>query len=93
MRLTILYKEKSDHAREVATFVEMMRRLHPDKDCHLTDVETRSGAATASLYGIVQYPAILVTAYDGSVQSLSEGLPLPRVDEIAGQLHTQSFSV
>lgn len=93
MKLTILYKERSEHAREVATFVEMMRRMHPDKVAELVDVETRDGAAMASLYDIMQYPAVMITAYDGSVHFLKQGLPMPQVGEVAGQLHTQAFSV
>lgn len=88
-----MYKERSEHARDVATFVEMMRRQYPDKKAELLDVETREGAAVASMYDIMQYPAVMITAYDGSVHFLQQGKPMPRVGEVAGQLHTQAFSV
>lgn len=93
MRLTILFREHSDHARDVLTFVEMMRRQYPDKKAKLEDVDTREGAATASLYGVMQYPAVLLTANDGHVVMVEEGLPLPQVAHVAGQLQTETFAV
>ena len=93
MRLTILYREQSEHARDVATFVEMMRRQHPDKKPELESVETREGAATASLYGVMQYPAVIITTQDGRVMFQEEGLPMPIVAQVAGQLHTSTYTV
>jgi len=93
MRLTILYREHSDHAREVATFVEMMRRQYPDKKAHLEDVDTRGGAATASLHGVMQYPAVLITSFEGRTILQQEGLPLPQVGYVAGQLHSEAYTV
>lgn len=94
MRLTILYRDRSDHARPVTDFVEMMRRRYPDKKPTLQDIETREGASTASLYGIMQYPALIVTAYDGRVIDQWEGLPIPRIDEVvAHMLEQQSTTV
>ena len=93
MKLTVLYRERSEHAREVTTFIEMMRRHYPDKRADLEDVDTREGAATASLYGIMQYPAVIITTMDGRVMFHEEGLPMPIVGQVAGQLQSQTMSV
>jgi hypothetical protein len=88
MNLSIVYRERSDHARSVAEFVENLRRRYPDKSAKLYDIETRDGAAEASLYDIVQYPAVVVTSGDGRLLMLREGEPLPLIDEIASYLLT-----
>jgi hypothetical protein len=78
----------------VYDFVEMMRRRYPHKKPELLDIDTRDGAAEASLRGIVQYPAIVVTAYDGRALQQWEGLPLPLIDQVAGMmLESQSTAV
>lgn len=91
MRLTILYRQNSDHAREVTDFVEMFRRRYPDKRVELLDIETRAGATEATLHEIMQYPALIVTSYEGRVIQQWEGLPLPIVDEVGGQLANQAL--
>lgn len=94
MRLLVIYREKSDHARAVYEFKEMLRRRYPDKILSELDADTREGAAEASLYGVVRYPAIIATAYDGRVLGFWEGDPLPLVDEVAGAvIELQSTSV
>lgn len=86
MRLIVIYREKSDHARAVYEFKEMLRRRYPDKTVSEIDPDTREGAAEANLYGVVRYPAIIATAYDGRVLGFWEGEPLPLVDEVAGSI-------
>jgi hypothetical protein len=94
MRLTIIYREFSDHARSVQEFVEMLRRRYPDKKPELLDIDTRDGAAEASMRGIMSYPAIVVSSYDGRSMQQWEGLPLPLIDEVASMLLVeQSVSV
>jgi len=89
MRLTVLYRERSDHARVVDEFIEMLGRRYPGRTATKLDIDTREGAAEASLYGVVQYPAFIVTSYDGVVIQQWEGLPLPMIDEVAGMIVDQ----
>jgi hypothetical protein len=86
MRLTILYREHSDHARAVSEFVGTMRRCYPGKKIELLDIDTRAGASEAALHGVVQYPALIITSYEGRVMNQWEGDNLPTIDEVAGQL-------
>lgn len=94
MRIVVIYREKSDHARSIYEFKETMRRRYPDKKIDELEIDSRVGAAEAMLYGIVQYPAIIATAYDGRILGIWEGLPLPLIDQVAGMmLEQQSVTV
>ncbi len=94
MRLTILYRDRSEHSRSVTDFVEMMRRRYPNKKPELIEIDTRMGAAEASLHGVTQYPALIVTSFDGHVLQQWEGTPLPLIDEVAAMmLETQGSTV
>lgn len=48
------------------------------------DVDTRQGSDIVSLYGVMQYPAILVLQTDGSLQKSWEGGSLPLIEEVMG---------
>ncbi len=50
----------------------------------LVSLETRDGAAMASLYDVVQFPALMVIKEDGQVQRLWQGEQLPLMNEVAG---------
>ena len=52
----------------------------------LVSVDTREGAATASLYDILSYPSIVALANDGSV--LSSWSDLPLMDELASYMYS-----
>lgn len=47
------------------------------------NIDTREGSATATLYDVVQYPAILILQTDGYVQKIWQGDSLPLMDEVA----------
>lgn len=84
MKLYALYHPGSDHGRLVEEFVHDFERTKgvPIK---LVSLETRDGAATATLYGIMQYPAILaVKEDDHQLVKHWEGAPLPTMNEVAG---------
>lgn len=92
MKLVAIYRQNSDHARSVYEFIEMLKRRYPDKKVEELEIDTREGAATATLYGVVQYPAVIATANDGRILGMWEGLPLPMLDEVAGMLLEQQDS-
>lgn len=80
--MLILYRPASEHARKIEEFIHDYQARHEAGKIEVINIDSRDGIATASLYGIVQYPAILVTQTDGSVQKLWEG-DLPLMDEVA----------
>lgn len=80
----MLVRQGTDEARPASEFAENIRRRHPDKHVTEVDLETREGAATASMYGIMQYPAVIVTAEDGRPIDMWQGMPMPLIDEVMG---------
>ena len=85
MKLLILYRPNSEHATEVESYVrDFERGYEAGKRLELVSLDTRDGAATASLYDIVAYPAILALADDGSILNVWQGKPLPLMGEVAG---------
>ena len=82
MKITIGYREESDHAREVF-------------DC-LRDFEKRTGQIIEEInpdsprneffiraYDIVEYPTILALTDEGKVLNQWRGRPLPMIDEVS----------
>lgn len=88
MRVVILYRPKSEHARAVETFVHDFKRRHDSARVELLNVDEREGIATLNLYGIMQYPAIIALADDGVMLQLWQGSQLPLMDEVAAYLIT-----
>ena len=82
MRLVILYRPNSEHGRSVETFIQDYKYRHGSR-IEIVDIDSRDGVATATLYDIVQYPAILALANDGSVLQVWQGEALPLMDEVA----------
>lgn len=85
----MLYRPNSDHARDVETFFRDFQRLHDfgTNKVELVSVNTRDGAATASLYDILAYPAVLAIANDGAVLNVWPGPQLPLMDEVVGYMY------
>jgi hypothetical protein len=83
MKVLILYRPKSEHGRIVEEFVRDFKMGHNTGRVEVLDVDSRDGIATASLYDVMQYPAILALRDDGTVLKSWEGEMLPVMNEIA----------
>ena len=83
MKVLILYRPSSEHSRRTEEFVRDYQERHRSHNIEVQSLDTREGAALASLYDVMQYPAVLVTQNDGSVQKLWQGSALPMMDEVA----------
>jgi hypothetical protein len=87
MKLLILYRPNSEHARTVETFIRDFQSQHQtDAKMEVLSLDTREGAATASLYDVVNYPALLATTGEGMVVRMWQGSNLPLMGEVAGSL-------
>lgn len=86
----MLYRPNSEHASAVEAFVRDFQRLHDhgSNKVELVSVNTRDGAATASLYDILAFPSILAISEDGSVLNVWPGSQLPLMDEVAGYMYS-----
>lgn len=84
MRLLILYRPNSEHERTVDTFVRDFQRQHEaGKKTELISMDTREGVEKAKTYDILEFPAILALADDGSALHIWTGTPMPLMNEVA----------
>lgn len=89
VKLLILYRPNSDHATEVESYVRDFEHQHGlSGKVELVSMNTRDGAATASLYDVVAYPSILALDNEGRVLNLWQGKPLPLMDEVAAYVYS-----
>jgi hypothetical protein len=83
MKVLILYRPDSEHGRIVEEFIREFQVRHSSNHLEVINIDSRDGIATATLYDIVQYPAILVLQNDGAVQKIWMGEQMPLMDEVA----------
>lgn len=82
MKVTILYRPKSDHARQVEEYQrEFTHRT--GKKLSLLNIDTVAGAEKAKLYDIVRYPAVIATADDGQLLKMWQDELLPTINEVS----------
>jgi hypothetical protein len=84
MKLLILYRPNSEHDRMVEEFIHNYQTRHQTDHLEVLSLDTREGSATAELYDVVDYPAILVLQTDGYAQKIWQGSQLPLMEEVAG---------
>lgn len=80
MKLSILYRPNSEHARKVEEFTHDFERK--GRKVELISLDTREGAALASLYDVMQYPAIIALRDDGQLVKEWEGEQFPLLNEV-----------
>lgn len=82
MKITIVYREESDHAREVFDFLhdfekrtgQTIEEINPDSPRNEFFIRA---------YDIVEYPTILALTDEGEVLNQWRGRPLPMIDEVS----------
>jgi hypothetical protein len=82
MRAVVVYKEESDHAREVIDYLADFTR-QTGRELEVIDPETADGAMFCRTYDIVEYPSIIALSNDGALQNLWRGRPLPTISEVS----------
>lgn len=83
MKVVLLYRPNSAHSRKVEDFVRDFTRFNVDRKIDMISLDTREGAAAASIYGVVQYPAVLALADNGSILRYWQGDQMPLMNEVA----------
>ena len=83
MKIVVLYRPNSEHGRVVEDFIHDFQSRHLGQKMDVLNIDSREGASLASLYEIMEYPAIMVTQNDGGMQKLWQGTSLPLIDEVA----------
>lgn len=81
MKVAVLYRSQSEQERPVLNFE---RDYNRQTGRHLSsyDLNTRDGWSLASLYDVVQYPAVLATTNDGQLLQMWQGDNLPLMNEV-----------
>lgn len=83
MKVVVIYRPDSEHGRLVEDFVRDYQSRHPSDKLELMNMDSRDGGAMATLYDVMQFPAILAVREDGSVLNIWQGDTLPLMDEVA----------
>ena len=82
----MLYRPGSEYSRPVEDFARDLEREYQAR-IDLVSLDTRDGSSTASLYDIMQYPAILVLRDDGQLVKDWQGGTLPMKNEVSMYTH------
>ena len=92
MKVAILYRSNSENERSVLEFEhEYSRRT--GRSLWMMDVNSRDGAAMASLYDVMSYPCVLALSEDGQVQQVWQGEHLPLMNEVMYYDQQASFAL
>ena len=86
MKVVVLYRPNSEYARRVENFAHDVERQYQAR-IDLVSLDTRDGSSTASLYDIMQNPAVLVLGNDGRLIQQWQGGQLPLMNEISYYAH------
>jgi len=83
MKVIMLYRPNSEHARAVESFLRDLLRQHDVSERYLrqVNVDTREGISLCSIYDIMTYPSVVVTTDEGGFIKSWEGT-LPLMDEL-----------
>ena len=82
MKIIAVYKEFSDHGREVESFLRDFEK-RTGREIEVRDPEGRDSEFFLRGYDIVEYPTILAISDDGMLQNMWKGRPLPTIDEVS----------
>ena len=82
MRVVVIYKVESDHAREVLDYLRDFER-QTGRTLEEVDPESREGADFCRVYDIVEYPTVIALSDDGQLQNQWRGRPLPTISEVS----------
>lgn len=82
MRVVVIYKDESDHAREVTDYLRDFER-ETGRSLETIDPDTADGSSFCQTYDIVEYPSIVALSDDGQLQNLWRGTPLPQISEVS----------
>lgn len=82
MKTYIIYKDASEHGREVREYLRDFER-QTGKTLIEINPETRDGSAFCRVYDIVEYPTLVATDDNGVMQQMWRGRPLPQIMEVS----------
>lgn len=81
MKTYIVYKDASDHAREVLDYLRDFER-QTGKKLETINPDSREGESFCRVYDIVEYPTMIAVDSQGVMQQMWRGRPLPQISEV-----------
>ena len=82
MKVIIVYRHESDHAREVIDYLRDFKR-QTGHEISTLDPDSPDGRDTCRVYDVVEYPTILAISDDSRLQNMWRGRPLPTISELS----------
>lgn len=86
MRLLVLYRPNSEFARLTEEFIHDFESRSGGTKVEMTEFDTKEGQSIATVYGIMQHPAIVALRDDGQLLKQWEGPQMPLIDEVMAYL-------
>ncbi|HEY8886819.1 MAG TPA: hypothetical protein VIM31_04980 [Candidatus Microsaccharimonas sp.] len=82
MKVVVVYKERTDYARQVIDFIADFKR-QTGHDLEVMDPESPAGIDFTQTYDIMELPMIIAMSDEGVMQNTWAGLPLPTISEVS----------
>jgi hypothetical protein len=82
MRVVVVYKEQSDHARAVLDFLRDFQH-QTGHELQTLDPDSVEGELFCRAYDIVEYPTVIALSDDSVMQNTWVGVPLPTISEVS----------
>lgn len=82
MKVKVIYRYESDHAREVLDYLRDFQR-QTGHEIEEVNPDTPGGTDTCRAYDIVEYPTIIALSDDGQLRNMWRGRPLPTISEVS----------
>ena len=82
MRVVIVYKDASDHAREIIDYLRDFAH-QTGHELETVDPDSRDGSQFCRVYDIVEYPTLIALDDNGQMLNTWRGRPLPTISEVS----------
>lgn len=82
MKVIVVYRDQSDHARPVIDWLRDFARVS-GKYIEALDPDSQEGISFCGTYDIVEYPSLVALDDNGIMQNMWRGLPMPSINEVS----------
>lgn len=82
MKVIAIYKDASDHGREMREYLADFSR-RTGRSIDYIDPDVRTGVDFCRTYDIVEYPTMVALDEEGRLLNIWRGRPLPTFDEVS----------
>ena len=82
MRVVVVWRDNTDYARAVTTFLDDFAR-QTGRTLDSLDPDTPEGISFCRAYDVMAYPTVIALSNDGQMQQTWQGSPLPTISEVS----------